>query len=196
MNTTDIIRVGIIVGSTRQGRFGDKPAQWLMKKTSGIAGLQAELLDLLEYPLPFFDEPVSPAMIEEPYDRPEVRRWTTKVAEQDAYVICTPEYNYGYPAVLKNALDYVWKEWNDKPVSFVSWGSVSGARSVEQLRQVAVELRLLPIRSAVHIASPWGLLDEQGALKSGALDQYNKAADGMLEHLLSTARLLKAGRTQ
>lgn len=194
MTNIDTINIGVIIGSTRRGRFGEEPAKWIFEKATAVPGVQAELLDLRDYPMPFFDEPVSPAMTKEPYDHEVVQRWGAKIEEKDAYVIATPEYNHGYPGVLKNALDYVWYPWNDKPVSFVSWGSVSGSRAVEQLRLVSVELRLHPIRSAVHIASPWELRDEQGNLKPGAFDVYEKAAMGMLEDLLSTARLLKPGR--
>ncbi len=152
--------------------MGDKIATWVMEH------IEAELLDLREYPLPFFDEPVSPSMIKEPYTNPAVVKWTQKIAEGEAFIIITPEYNHGYPAVLKNALDYVYKEWNGKKIAFVGYGSVGAARAIEQLRQVVIELQMIPLRTAVHITKFWELFDEKGQLK---LDQYNQSLKLVLE---------------
>lgn len=162
-----MIKLKIIIGSTRQGRFGDKAAQWVFEQAKKNPSFDAELLDLRDYPLPFFNEPVSPSNMPDSYPQPEVQKWAAKVKEGEAFVVVTPEYNHGYSAVLKNALDYVYHYWNNKPVAFVSYGSVGGARSVEQLRLVAVELQMAPIRQAVHINSPWNLVDEKGGLKPG-----------------------------
>lgn len=190
------LNIKVIVGSTRKGRFGDKPARWMFEQAAAREEVAAELLDLRDYPLPFFDEPVSPAMTKEPYTDERVARWRQKIAEADGFVIVTPEYNRGYPAVLKNALDYVYKEWNNKPVGFVSYGSVGGARSVEQLRLVAVELQMAPIRSGIHITAHWTMLDDKGELKAGSLEQYKDSAKGFLEQLLWWTRALKVARAQ
>ena len=111
----------------------------------------AELLDLRDYPMPFFDEPMGPAMLKENYSHESVKKWAAKIKESDAFIVVTPEYNHGYPAVLKNAIDSIFPEWNNKPVGFLSYGNAGGARSIEQLRQVAIELRMVPIRSALHL---------------------------------------------
>jgi len=192
--TMDNLTIKIILGSTRQGRFGDKAAHWIFELAEKKEGLDVELLDLRDYDMPFFNEPMSPAMIQTPYANEAVARWTKKIAEADGFIFATAEYSHGYPAVLKNALDWVYREWNNKPVGFVAWGGVGGARSVEQLREVAVELQMAPIRNAVHIMAPWMIVDEKGALKPGALDSYEAAAEGMLAQLLWWGKALKAGR--
>ena len=119
------------------------------------------------------------------------RKWADKIGEGDGYIIVTPEYNHGYPAVLKNALDYVYKEWNQKPLGLVSYGTVGGARVVEQLRQVAIELKMVPVRTAVHIVAFWNMLDEKGDLKTDTLE---KNADEMISQVLWYARVLKEAR--
>lgn len=194
MNDQNIIKIGIILGSTRQGRFGDKPAQWILERLSGTEGVEAELFDLRDYPMPFFDEAVPPAA-EKEYTNEVVQRWTAKVTEKDAFIIVSPEYNHGYSAVVKNALDYVYRGWIGKAVGFVSWGGTGGSRSVEQLRQVVIELQMIPIRIGVHISEPWMLTDDEGQLKDGALEKYEKGAGAMIEQLVSMSRLLKKGRS-
>jgi NAD(P)H-dependent FMN reductase len=147
---TTPLNIQVILGSTRQGRFGDKPAHYVLGELQKRADVRAELVDLRDWPLPFFDHPVSPmrAKITEPA---AVAKWTAKVGEADGYVMVTPEYNHGYPAVLKNALDWVYAEWTKKPVGFVGYGSTGGARAIEQLRQVVVELDMVPLREAIHV---------------------------------------------
>jgi NAD(P)H-dependent FMN reductase len=147
----DKLKIKIIIGSTRQGRFSEKPAQWIYEEAKKLEGVEAELLDLRDYPMPFFESPMSPSMAQGKYENEVVQKWAAKIKEGDAFIIVTPEYNHGYPAVLKNAMDVIYPEWNRKPVGFVAYGSAMGARSVEQLRQVAVELQMAPIRNAIHI---------------------------------------------
>lgn len=113
--------------------------------------MTTELLDLRDYPLPFFDESVSPMRMNGQYSNQAVAKWADKVKQADAYIMICPEYNHGYTAVLKNAIDHLYPEWNHKPVGFLSFGSTGGARAIEQLRLVAVELQLLPIKNAIHI---------------------------------------------
>jgi NAD(P)H-dependent FMN reductase len=154
MSASQSLRLQVIIGTTRQNRFSEKVAWWIFEEVKKQEGIEVELLDLRDYPLPFFNEPVSPAIFEvmkHEYSNEVARAWTQKVAEADGYIIVTGEYNHGYPAVLKNALDYVFKEWNHKAVGFVSYGNAGGARAVEQLRQVVVELQMVPIRNAIHI---------------------------------------------
>jgi NAD(P)H-dependent FMN reductase len=190
----DNLKIKIILGSTREGRFGDKAAQWILELAKKKEELDVELLDLRDYAMPFFNEAITPSSIKEPYTNEAVARWTKKIAEADGFIIATAEYSHGYPAVLKNALDYVYKEWNQKPVGFVAWGGVGGARSVEQLRAVAIELQMAPMRNAVHIVAPWFMVDEKGILKPGALDAYANAAEGMLSQLIWWTKALKSAR--
>lgn len=194
MNT---IKIKIILGSTRQNRFGDKPGAWILGEAKKKEGMETELLDLRDYPLPFFDESMSPAMVKDSaYPNEITRKWAAKIQEADAFVIVTPEYNHGTSGVLKNALDYIYAEWNNKPVGFVAYGGVGGARAVEHLRGVAVELQMTPIRNAVHIPQHWNLLDENGELKAGALEPFKGSATALLDQLLWWAKALKTAREQ
>jgi NAD(P)H-dependent FMN reductase len=142
-------RIGIILGSTRPNRNGEQVATWVQ----GIAGQRGdadyELVDLRDYPLPHLDESL-PASTGQ-YQNEHTRQWAAKVASFDGYVIVTPEYNHSIPGVLKNALDYLYTEWQDKAVGFVSYGAVGGARAVEHLRQIAGQLKLADVRQQVSL---------------------------------------------
>jgi NAD(P)H-dependent FMN reductase len=150
-NSKDIIKIKIILGSTRQNRFSDKPGQWIFEETKKIDGVEAELLDLRDYQIPFFESSTPPSIAQGKYENEIIQKWSAKINEADAFIIVSPEYNHGYPAVLKNAMDVLYPEWNRKPVGFVSYGSAMGARVIEQLRLVAIELQMVPIRHAIHI---------------------------------------------
>jgi NAD(P)H-dependent FMN reductase len=144
-------RIQVIMGSTRPARFGEKPARWVTEGLAARGDLSVELVDLRDYPLPFFEQPRPPAYSLRDYPDGAIARWGRKVDEADGYVFVTSEYNHGYPASLKNALDHAFPEWHRKPVAFVGYGNVGGARAIEQLRQVVVELEMAPLRHAVHI---------------------------------------------
>ncbi|MEY2664946.1 MAG: hypothetical protein RLZZ480_51 [Candidatus Parcubacteria bacterium] len=192
-----MLNVKVIVGSTRPGRFSEKVLPWLDEELKKRTDIQVEVLDLKEHTLPYFDAPMSPAYVANgDYGNDAVNAWSKKIGEADAYIIIAPEYNHGYSAVLKNALDVVYGEWNNKAVGFVSYGSVGGGRVVEQLRQVAVELQMASTRNAVHIQAPWFLLEEKGDLKVGALDAYTGSLNGMLDQLLWWGNALKAARSK
>lgn len=194
MATENVLRTKIILGSTRPNRFSEQAGGWILEEAGNVAGISAEIVDLRDYAMPFFNEPVSPSFKQEPYKNEAVARFTSKIAEGDAFIIVAPEYNHGMSGVLKNALDWVYQEWNNKPVGFVAYGSVGGARAVEQLRGVAVELRMAPLRNAVHIPAPWTLLDEKGALRAGALDSYKEVVKAVLRDLMWWGNALKAAR--
>ena len=189
------VELKIIIGSTRPKRFSEKAAGWFVEIAKREPRFNVEVLDLRDYELPFYEEPVSPSYMKVgEYKSDIVNKWGKKIEEADAYIVIAPEYNHGYSAVLKNAFDYVYAPWNKKPIGFVSYGSVGGGRAVEQLREVAVELQMAPIRNAVHIQAPWTLLGEDGSLKERALDSYEKSAEGMLKQLLWWAEILREGR--
>ncbi|MCX6783118.1 MAG: NAD(P)H-dependent oxidoreductase [Candidatus Levybacteria bacterium] len=190
------LKIKVIVGSIREGRFGDKPAKWIVEQAKKVGGLSVELLDLRDYQLPMFAEGTSPAYIEGEYKTPEVNRWAKKIAEADGFIVVAPEYNHGYPSSLKNNIDYLYKEWNNKPVCFVGYGSTGGARVIQQLRQVSTELEMAPIRNSVHIMSPWFLTETDGSLKAGVLDVYVKSAESMLVQLIWWSNALKKAREQ
>ena len=143
--------IQVIVGTTRQGRFSDRVARWVFGDLRAQQGMDIELVDLRDYALPLFDAPSSPARSPRAYQTDEVARFGRVVDRADGYVVLTGEYNHGYPAALKNAMDHTFVEWRRKPIAFVAWGNVGGARAVEQLRQVAVEFEMAPLRHAVHI---------------------------------------------
>lgn len=191
------IKIHIIIGSTREGRFSEKPAQYIYDELTKRQDVRAELVDLRDWPLPFFDQSVTPSYKKEPYPHEIVERWAASVGEADGFIVVTPEYNHGYPAVLKNALDWVFKEWAHKPVGFVSYGGVNGARSVEQLRQVSIELGLHPIRPTIHIpgemymaaskADTAGVAAVFAPMRTGAIDRIGVFFD----ELVAMAQALK-----
>jgi NAD(P)H-dependent FMN reductase len=190
----DKLNIKIILGSIRENRFGDKPAKWIYDIASVMPEISVELLDLRDYKLPIFAEAVSPAQVKGEYASEEVNVWAKKIAEADGFVIVTPEYNHGYTSALKNNMDYLYKEWNKKPVVFVAYGNSGGTRAVEQLRQVAIELQMAPVRNAVHINAPWNLVEPDGTLKAGALDAYATSAKNMLDQLIWWTKALKVAR--
>jgi NAD(P)H-dependent FMN reductase len=142
-------KIAIIIGTTRATRFGEKPAKWIYEIAAARPDMSVELVDLRDYPMPFFDEPASNAWM--PSKNEVAKRWQKKVAEFDGYIFVTAEYNRGIPAALKNALDYAYPEWNRKPAAYVGYGSVGAARAIEQLRLICVELQMAPTRTGVHI---------------------------------------------
>ena len=184
--------VGIVISTTREGRFGDKPALWIRDLAAARKDLEVELIDLRDYPMPFFDEPGSPIYM--PPKNEVARRWGQKVAALDGFIFVTAEYNRGPPAVLKNALDYAYKEFNRKPAAFVGYGGVGGARAVEQLRLISIELQMAPTRSGVHI----GGADFIGMLMHGKsfadMPHLEPSAVTMLDELAWWAYALKSAR--
>lgn len=177
-------KIQIILGSTRQGRTGDKVAAWVMRELANLPGAEYELIDLRDWPLPFFDEPVSPSTAPGQFTNDVAKRWSAKIQEGAGYIIITPEYNHGYPGVLKNALDYLFVEWKDKPVGFVSYGAAAGgARASEQLVQVVNELQMIAVRQRVVIPTVWAAFDEQGELKER--ETYAKHLRVMVEKITS-----------
>lgn len=145
-------KILVILGSTREGRYGDKPAHWITTRLGEDARFDPELVDLRDWPLPLFDQPKSPTRVTDGnYGSDLATRWGAKVASAAGFVLIAAEYNHGPTAALKNALDWVYREWNKKPVTFVGYGNAGGARAIEQLRQIAVELEMAPIRRAVHL---------------------------------------------
>lgn len=191
------LNIKVIAGSTREGRFSDKAAVWIAEEIKTQNEVVVEVLDLRDYNMPFFNEPVSPSFKQEPFKDEAVARFTKKIAEADAFVIVTPEYNHGTSGVLKNALDWVYPEWNNKPVAFVSYGGVGGARAVEQLRLNAVELQMAPIRAAVHIPGEQYFQVLFG--KMDAKDLFvlvSKQSEAMISQLLWWTRALKNAREQ
>src|SRR6202035_1119728 len=158
-------------------------------------GAAARLPALRDFPIPFFAQPAPPAMPGRPaYENEVVQRWTAAIAQSDGFVFVTPEYNYGPSAVLKNAIDWVYPEWNRKAAAFVSYGSAGGARSVQQLRLTAIELQLAPVRASVHIpvATLWAHF--QGGDVDAGLAELEAPAGVMIDDLLWWTAALKTAR--
>ncbi|QPC91328.1 NADPH-dependent FMN reductase [Mesorhizobium sp. INR15] len=185
-------KIAIIVGSTRAARFADVPTQWIAKIAKSHADINVEVVDLRDFPLPFFDEVASSAWV--PSTNEVALRWQKKVAEYDGFIFTAAEYNHGPTAVLKNAIDYAANEWNKKPAGFVGYGSVGGARAVEQLRMHAVELQMAPVKSAVHIAWADFLAVRQGEKKLEDFEHLNQAAAALVNDVAWWAKALKTAR--
>ena len=145
-----MLKVAIILGSTRPGRNGEAVARWVHGLATKRGDAEFELVDLQDFHLPLLDEP-NPAA-QHQYTKPHTQRWSEKIAAFDAYVFVTPEYNHGTSGALKNAIDYLYTEWNDKAAGFVSYGSAGGARAVEQLRLVMAELQVATVRAQVMLS--------------------------------------------
>ena len=143
-------RIGIILGSTRPNRNGEQVANWVLDHATRRDDAEFELIDLRDYPLPHLDEPMPPSMGQ--YQQEHTKQWANKIASFDGFVIVTPEYNHGTSGVLKNAIDYLYAEWNNKAVGFVSYGGVGGARAAEHLRLVAGELQMADVRQQVTLS--------------------------------------------
>ena len=195
----DTHKIQVILGSTRKNRFSEKPGTYIFQELSKREGIEAELIDLRDWPLPFYDEAGSPNSLKGEFQNELGKKWNTKIAEADGYIIVTPEYNHGSPAVLKNAFDWVYAaNWAQKPVAFVSYGSTLGARSVGAIRQVSIECQLVPIRNAIHIpgdvykavSSAANPLDE--ALWKPLREPLDKVG-GLFDQLLWFAKTLKQG---
>jgi NAD(P)H-dependent FMN reductase len=195
------LRVKVIVGSTRKKRYADKPAQWIADEAGKRAGVKVEILDLRDFPMPFYNEEVSALRLNGNYSSEMVTRWSEKIVDGDAFIITAAEYNRGYTAVLKNALDAVFPEWNDKAVGFIGYGSVGGARAIEQLRQVVVELKMVPIRLSLHIPSEIFLATQKEkaplnpeifrSLREG---MFGDRVGNFLAELIATGNMLKMQR--
>jgi len=150
------VKLMIILGSSRHGRKGEIIGTWVRTKAQEDGRFEIDFVDTQTLELPFFDEPLSPFTMRDTgqqYTHPEGEAWASRIGKAECFILITPEYNHGYPAVLKNALDWVGREWGDKPVAFVSYSSqiTGGARAVEQLRPVVTELGMIQVANAIHI---------------------------------------------
>jgi NAD(P)H-dependent FMN reductase len=186
-----MLNVKIIIASTRPGRKGPSIGQWITEKATAHSDFSIELLDLATINLPFLDEPNHPRL--QKYHHQHTKDWSAKIDNGDAYIIVTPEYNFGYPASLKNALDFLYNEWCYKPVAFVSYGGLSGGmRSVQMLKQVVTAQKMMPVTESVHIPFFTKYLDQQE--KFTADEGLNKSAELMFSELRKWASALKTMR--
>lgn len=180
-------RIGIIVGSTRIGRFAEFPAKWIAEIAGKRDDIEVEILDLLDYPMHFFgEERTSTAQTE------TAERWKKKLREFDGFVVTVAEYNHGPTAVLKNAIDL--GEFIHKPVGFVGYGGVGGARAIEHLRLVFVEMSAASVKTGIHISFPEYLTVVKGEKKLADYEHLNEAANNQLNQLVLWASALKTAR--
>jgi NAD(P)H-dependent FMN reductase len=183
----------IVIASTRPGRGGLPVAQWFTRRAADHAGFEIRVVDLSELTLPLLDEPNHPRLRR--YTKRHTREWSEHVAAADAFVFVTPEYNHGYPASLKNAIDYLHHEWRYKPVGFVSYGGVAaGTRSVEQLQQVVTAVRLMPVIEQVNLPFFQQFIDGDGVVQANEV--MEQAADTMLDQLVRLEATLRPLREE
>ncbi|MGH8274810.1 MAG: NADPH-dependent FMN reductase [Gammaproteobacteria bacterium] len=181
----------IVICSTRPGRVGPSVARWFHGFVESHSKFNAQLVDLADFNLPVYDEPVHPAL--QKYQNAHTKAWSESVAAADAYIFVTPEYNYSPPPSLVNALDYVYREWNYKPCGFVSYGGVSGGlRAVQAVKMQITTLKMMPMVEGVMIPMVASLIDDSGAFQSNEL--IDKSAVTLLDELLRWTLGLKAMR--
>lgn len=188
-----MIKIKILTGSVRPGRFNIQPAQWIYKIAKKRKDIEVEFLDLLEIKLPFLDEPAPP--IEHKYSKTHTKKWSKIIDEADGFIFVTPEYNHGVSPVLKNAIDYLYSEWNYKPVSFVSYGSLAGgSRSVEHWRGTAAELKMYDLREQIMLPNYWDNLDKNGKYQFS--QRHENSANEMLDSLVFWTKKMKQAREE
>ncbi|MFE3835618.1 NADPH-dependent FMN reductase [Pseudogemmobacter sonorensis] len=189
-------KIAVIIGSTRPTRFAEIPAKWIVEKAREHGELDVELVDLRDYPLPFFDEVASNAWA--PSQNEVAVAWQKKLAEFDGYIFTVAEYNHSVTGVLKNALDQAYVEWAKKPFGAVGYGGTGGARAVEHLRLIAVELQGVPVRNAVHIGGGDFFKVHPGFGGSGDLSEIEgsigASAKALLDDIAWWAKATKAAR--
>jgi NAD(P)H-dependent FMN reductase len=193
------MKLGIILGATRQGRQSQKQAQWVYNTVSELEDIEAEIVDLKDYPMPFFDEPISPRYNPNREIDLRAQRWLKKIEEFDAYVFVTPEYNHSIPGVLKNAMDYITWEMNRKPAAIVSHGAAGGARAAMHLKEILSESKAVPIPNFVIMHGMSEAISDEGELADEVkANPYGpqSALDGLLEELQWYSEALATARAQ
>jgi NAD(P)H-dependent FMN reductase len=175
-----MIKVAIVIGSTRPGRKAEAVARWVHEIAKKRADAEFELVDIQTFNLPLLDEPVPPSMRQ--YTKEHTKVWSAKIDSFDAYIFVTPEYNHGTSGALKNAIDYLYREWNNKAAGFVGYGSAGGTRAVEQLRLVMGELQVADVRAQVAL-SLFTDFENYSAFKPGPNHEKNVTA--MLDQVIA-----------
>lgn len=181
-----MIRLAIIIGSTRPGRKADAVAQWVNGIAKKRSDAEVELVDVQDFNLPLLDEPVPPAMGQ--YSKPHTKTWAAKIDSFDAFIFVTPEYNHGTSAALKNAIDYLYREWNNKAAGFVGYGSAGGVRAVEHLRLVMGELQVADVRAQVMLSL---YTDFENFSTFKPAPHHEKSVEAMLDQLVSWGTALQ-----
>jgi NAD(P)H-dependent FMN reductase len=183
------LKIAIILGSTRPGRNGKAVADWILAQAAGRTDATYELIDLLDYPLPHLDEAMPPSAGQ--YAGEHTKTWARKIAAYDGFVFVTPEYNHSTSGVLKNAIDYLYAEWNNKAAGFVSYGSLGGARAIEHLRAISAELQIADVRQQLSFSL---FTDFENFSEFRPGPQYAAQASVLFDQLESWASALKQVR--
>lgn len=186
-----MLRIAIIVGSTRPGRKTEPVARWVFDHARQRGDAEYELVDIAEFDLPLLDEPVPPS--QHKYSKDHTKRWSEKIASFDGYVFVTPEYNHSTSGALKNAIDFLYSEWNNKAAGFVSFGSSGGTRAVEHLRLIMGELQIADVRSQVAL-SLFTDFENFSTFKPQAL--HEKSLKSMLDQLIAWSGAMKSVRAK
>jgi len=181
-----MVKIGIIIGSTRPGRIGESVAKWVYDIAAKRNDAAFELIDIADYNLPLLDEQLPPAF--EVYSLPHTQAWAKKIAQFDGYIFVTPEYNHSTSGALKNAIDFLNKEWRNKSAGFVSYGSMSGVRAVEHLRQIAGELQMADVRAQVAFSL---FTDFEEFTKFNPDNRHVEEVDAMLNQVIAWGNALK-----
>ena len=184
-----MIRIAIIIGSTRPGRNGEAVAKWVFKIAQKRTDAEFELVDIKDFNLPLLDEAVPTIMGQ--YSKPHTKTWAAKIDSFDAYVFVTPEYNHGTSGALKNAIDFLFAEWTNKAAGFVSYGGAGGARAVEQLRLVLAEVQMATVRNQV-LLSLYTDFENFSVFKPGPTTE--QSVNDMLDQLIAWGGALKTLR--
>jgi NAD(P)H-dependent FMN reductase len=184
-----MIRIAIILGSTRPGRKAETVAKWVYEIAQERSDAEFELVDIKDFNLPLLDEPVSPIMGQ--YTHQHTKIWSAKIASFDAYVFVTPEYNHGTSGALKNAIDFLYHEWVNKAAGFVSYGGAGGARAVEQLRLVMAEVQIATVRNQVLLSM---FTDFENFSVFKPASQHEKSVNAMFDQVIAWGGALKTLR--
>jgi NAD(P)H-dependent FMN reductase len=184
-----MIRIAVILGSTRPNRNGEAVARWVVERAERRRDADFELLDIRDFDLPLLDEPIPPS--QHKYTKPHTKRWAEAIDSFDAFVFVTAEYNHGIPGALKNAIDFLYREWNNKAAGFVGYGSAGGVRSVEHLRGVMAELQIADVRAQVMLS----LMDDfENYSTFRPRPQHDDTLETMLDQLIAWGGAMKAMR--
>jgi NAD(P)H-dependent FMN reductase len=183
-------RVAIVTGTTRPGRNNEAVSQWVYGLAKERSDAEFELVDIAEYGLPLLDEPMPPSLGQ--YSHEHTKKWAAKIRSFDAFVFVTPEYNHSTSGALKNAIDYLYREWNNKAAGFVSYGSAGGARAVEHLRLVMAELMVATVRAQVMLSL---FTDFENFTKFKPDPRHEREIQAMLDQLIAWGAALKTVRS-
>jgi NAD(P)H-dependent FMN reductase len=186
-------KIKIIVGSTRPGRFGIKAGEWVLAASENHTDAEFELVDLQDFNLPLLDEPMPAASGQ--YSKAHTKRWSEAIGDADGFIFVTGEYNHTIPGALKNAIDFLYREWNHKPAAFVGYGAeAGGTRSIEHLRSSLAQVKIFDLQDFVLIPNYWSQLSESGEFKP--TDGQITGIKTLLDHIVFWADKMQPAREE